>query len=420
MSHQDLDAIVIGAGAPGASITYYLSRLGQSVLLVDRAEPVTQTSPRAAGLLMQVVGSEAISRIGVRSRRTLVDFENLTGQRLGVCVNGSLKVARTEADVLVIEDEIRRGPALGVELGAIEPREAERLAPWVNLESALAISYTPSELYLEPGDLPRAYLRAAVELGAKVRAGATVTEIWSSSGVVEGVVIGDERIQAPTVIVTAGAWTRALGALAGVDIPLWPVRHQLCITEPVEAVEPHHATVRILDSKTYCRPESGGLMFGAYEPDPLDVDLSRRGADFDIGQLELDPAPLRRKMELVSEELPWLLSTSINELRGGLPTMTPDGMHILDSCSEPSGLWIVSGCNVGGLSTSPAIGEHMASWIVTGQRPPELEPFGLQRFGPEYRDEARVRQAGIASYSQKYGHRELLAPAEGTPSAGPG
>src|SRR5207244_2957734 len=81
----------------------------------------------------------------------------------------------------------------------------------------------------------------------------------------------------------------------------------------------------------------------------------------------------------VAEELPALLTAKIVELRGGLPTMTPDGHFIVDRLPSVDGCYVITGCHVGGLSTSPALGHDLAAWIVTGERPVDLGSVGLAR-----------------------------------------
>ena len=150
-------------------------------------------------------------------------------------------------------------------------------------------------------------------------------------------------------------------------------------------------------------------MFGAYEPDPIDVDVRKRGENFEIAQLELSMEPLKHKMESVRDMLPGLLAAGVAELRGGLPTLTPDGYFIVDSVPDCPGLWVLSGCNVGGLSNSPALGDDLADWIVNGSRPKSLEAFGLARFGARFDEDAALRTAGLATYSRKYTTDELGA-----------
>ena len=203
---------------------------------------------------------------------------------------------------------------------------------------ALAISYAASDIYLEePGDLPRAFVRAldrARRQGAREHRGHGLPARRRGQSAACGPPRGD--IEAPVVVDAAGAWTRILGGLAGVRVPLFPARHQLCITEPLAQVAPTHPTVRIMDARVYVRPCHGGLMFGAYEPDPLMVDPRSARPASRSRDLEFDIEPLRRKMAEVAAELPVFGDAPIAELRGGLPTMTPDGHFIVDRLTGPA------------------------------------------------------------------------------------
>jgi glycine/D-amino acid oxidase-like deaminating enzyme len=101
--------------------------------------------------------------------------------------------------------------------------------------------------------------------------------------------------------------------------------------------------------------------------------------------------------ELVRDQLPILSVATIVEDPGGLPTMTPDGYFIVDRAPEPAGLWILPGCNVGGLFTSPASGEDLATRIVTGERPEDMRAFGLGRFHAGSQDERQLRGTCMAT-----------------------
>jgi glycine/D-amino acid oxidase-like deaminating enzyme len=404
---QQFDTIVIGAGSLGCSLAYHLADRGNRVLVLDKRAPGSGTTARAAGLAMQVLADDALARISARSVQILLQFTETTGRPLTVRRNGSIKMARVAADVPQLEEEIQRGQRLGIAISAISAAEARQHAPWFNPEAALAMWFAPDDIYLTPADLPRAFAAAAVDRGATVRSGVTVTGFITEVDRVTGVRTSEGDFGAANVVLAAGAWTRSLGQLAGVEIPMWPVRHQLIITEPIAGVEAHHATVRVMDAKTYCRPEGGGLLFGGYEPDPLDMDPAAQPADFDIAAMPLDAEPLRRKIADVAAQFPVLTRTGVAVLRGGLPTMTPDGYFLVDQAPARPGLWVLSGCNVGGVSNSPALGSDLAAWITTGNRPDDIAPFGLARFGTDYGDEERIRLAGLATYSHKYSDDEV-------------
>ena len=267
------DAVVIGSGALGAATAFHLAERGRQVVLLDRFDLASQSSARAAGLSQQVQVDDVLAGLAVRGADALLQFAALTGVQLDVVVNGSVKLARNEHDAEQLREEVRRGQALGAEIAIVSPRAAAAAAPWLEAAHAVEISHNPQDLYIEhPATLPLAFIQALRDRGGVALEHAEVTGVVVENDAVQAVETARGRIEAPVVIDAAGAWTRILGELVGRTIALWPVRHQLCITEPLGEVDPRHATVRVMDAKVYVRPAKGGLMFGAYEPDPLAVD----------------------------------------------------------------------------------------------------------------------------------------------------
>jgi 4-methylaminobutanoate oxidase (formaldehyde-forming) len=340
--------------------------------------------------------------LAMRSVRQITRLTEETGEPLLYHQDGSIKLALTEAFAAQIHAEVEQGQALGLDIRLVSQQEAQRLAPFFHPERALAIWYTASDLYLEPGDLPRAYIRAAQRLGVTVLAHAPAAAIGTRAGQVEFVETPQGTIETPVVVDTAGAWTRIIGDMAGVNVPLAPTRHQLYITEPLPGIQVGQPIVRVLDYNVYVRPERGGLMVGGYEPDPLQVDGQHLAAGFQIKDLALDMAPLRRLSELVYDEFPLLRNAPVAQLRGGLPTMTPDGRHIVDQAPGVMGFFVASGCCVGGLSISPAVGAVLADWVVDGAPPVDLTPLRLERFGALAYDEERLRKACLWRYAHHY------------------
>lgn len=403
------DVVVIGAGAFGASTAYHLARRGKRVVLLDAHEPVTQTSPRAAGLTQQIRSDTFMTQLAMRSVDQITRLTAESGEPLVFHQNGSIKLALTEPFVAQIADEVRRGQELGLPIRAISHREAKALAPFLEPARAQAIWYTASDLYLEPGDLPRTYIRAAQRLGATVLGHTPATGIGTHNGQVDYVETNQGRITTPAVVDTAGAWTRIIGALAGINIPLTPTRHQLYITQPLPGIAVEQPIVRILDYNIYVRPERGGLLMGGYEPDPLPADGQQLATNFQIKDLTLDITPLRRLSELVYAEFPLLRDAELALLRGGLPTMTPDGRHIVDQAPGVTGFFVASGCCVGGLAISPVIGALLADWVVDGAPPLDLSPLRLDRFGPIAQSEERLRAACLWRYAHHYSAEQAPA-----------
>jgi glycine/D-amino acid oxidase-like deaminating enzyme len=428
---REAQAVVIGAGAFGSSIAYHLARRGwRDTILLDRFDLGAQTSPRAAGLTAQVRSTELMTRLAMRSVHQLTHFPADTGEPLEVFQPGSIKIARTAEHEAQLRADVERGRALGLEVDLLSPAEVARRSPFVESPGIRAATYVPSDVYLEPGQLPRAYARAAGRLGVTLLPYTAATGIVVRDGVVQGVRVeptprpagaagpggpetGDgsagerEEIRTAVVVDAAGAWARQVGELAGGRVPVVPTRHQLLITEPVAGVEATQPIVRVIDANVYVRPERGGLLMGGYEDDPLQVDVRRLGPDFKIDDVPLDLGVLHRLAGLVVEQLPVLRDVvdgrvGLREHRGGLPTMTADGQHLVGPVPGVQGLYVAGGCCVGGLTISPAVGEALSEWIVAGKPPFDLSPLAPGRFGAEYADDAALSAAARARYARHY------------------
>jgi 4-methylaminobutanoate oxidase (formaldehyde-forming) len=121
-----------------------------------------------------------------------------------------------------------------------------------------------------------------------------------------------------------------------------------------------------------------------------------------MASLPLDDGPLSELAEDVAPEFPDLRGAERADLLGGLATMTPDGYHIFGPSESVRGLWVMSGCLVGGHSISPAIGEVMAHWIVDGDPGYDMGRFRVERFGTEWDDPEALREIGLQRYARHY------------------
>lgn len=402
--------IVVGSGALGASTAWHLTQHGARVTLLERGPFAAASSGRAAGLGLQIPPDDVLMAVSRAARDKLLSFERDTGQPLVVHESGSIKVARTAADAELLRDEYARGRRAGVEVELIDAATARELCPWFDPIGAVAMWYAPGDVYLEPADLPRAYLAAIHQAGGKAFDHTPVLDLVRDADArITGVRTPDGTLTADHVVLAAGAWNQVLADAAGAPLPLWPVRHELCVTEPHPSISDAQPAVRVIDAKTYIRPYQGGLMFGGYEADPTPVDLVGRAPDLTLDDLPTDDRPLRGLAELVRDEFPLLHDLRWDVIRGGLPTLTPDGHYLLGPLGTSPGLWTIGGCNVAGLSTSPALGADLASWIATGRRPDRVASFGVERFNGRFPGRDALRESCLATYTDKYSSLETEA-----------
>jgi glycine/D-amino acid oxidase-like deaminating enzyme len=395
------EVVVIGSGALGASTAFHLARAGRGVALIDQAAMASQTSPRAAGLSGQVRRSELMTRLAALAVKKIERFEAETGQPMVFQQPGSLKIARLPEHEQQLRDEVAVGQRAGVMKSTSTPAEARRMMPFLETNGIRAVTYSRTDVYLEPVQLPLGYARASAARGATLCPDTRVTGIVTEQGAVTRVLTERGEVRTGTVVDAAGAWLRLVAELAGSRVPIVPTRHQLMITEPLPGVRPEQPITRIIDANVYVRPDKGGLMLGGYEADPVQYDVRTLPPEYRIEDLELDVSVLRRLAESVHEQLPIFRDAKVREHRGGLPTMTSDGEHVLGPAPGVRGLFVAGGCCVGGLSIAPALGEILAEWITSGAPRLDLSPLAPGRFAADL-TEQELRNLCRVQYARRY------------------
>jgi glycine/D-amino acid oxidase-like deaminating enzyme len=372
------DVVVIGAGALGLSTALHCALLGRSVIVVERDTAGSQASGRAAGLFKSVQADELRTRLARRSIEQAASFADWAGVPLPVARCGSFLVARTAQHKAFIRAEVGQSRAWGADVReAAAAGLAGRVSYYRGSGEDLAV-WCPEDIYIEePMSLVRAYAAACQGHGVQVLESEAVLSLPVSGGRVAGVETTARSITADVAVVdAAGAWVRQVAELAGARVALAPVRHQLLITEASAEVDPADPITRVVDAAVYLRPARGGLMFGGFEAGPLPVDPRAEPPSFRASDLPLDLDVLRKLADQVAGEAPLASAGRVAEHRGGLFTMSPDGRFVVGPVPDAPGLWIASGCNGSGFSSSPAIGEALARWIIGG------EPAGLAALSP--------------------------------------
>ena len=407
---MDADLVVIGAGALGLSTALHAALLGLQTVVVERHTAGSQASGRAAGLFKSVQADELRTWLARRSIELALTFPDWASAELAVTRSGSFLIARTDQHKAYLQTEARQSARWGVDVREAQPGElASRLSYYRGAGTDLAL-WCPEDIYIEePISLIRAYLAAGRLHGVELLESEAVTGVTVSAGRVAGVETTARSIAAPIVVDAAGAWTRQVAELAGGEVAVAPVRHQLLITEPADAVDPADPIARIVDAAVYLRPARGGLMAGGFEAAPLPLDPRAEASSFSTDDVPLDIGVLQAMARQVAGEVPVVsdavargavVSGAVAEHRGGLFTMTPDGRFVTGPVRDLPGLWVASGCNGSGFSSSLAIGEALAGWICGQDERVDISDLSPARFGP-VTDEALVK-AGVWQYAHYY------------------
>jgi 4-methylaminobutanoate oxidase (formaldehyde-forming) len=397
------DVVIVGSGAFGLATAYQLSRIHPgSIVVLDRFDPASQTSPRAAGLYKLIQASLVKSQLAALSIEVIEGFAEESGQPLEYVKSGSILAARTPEHAAMIDAEVAQSREWGVEIEDLDTAGLVRVAPYLSGRGVKRAYHIPGDIYIEePAWLLQAYLNALSARGVQVIGNTPVTSITVTEGAITAVNTPAGMIETPLVVDAAGIWSRQVGALAGAEVAIAPVRHQLLITRPIAGMAATEPIARIVDSSAYLRPARGGLMMGGMEPNALPID-PRTDPDFEMSQTPLDMRILDQFTDELGPLTPALGDTPIAEHRAGVFTMTPDGRFLAGPSRQVTGLWLATGCNGSGFSLSAGLGRVLAEWIVGGEPPIDMSALDPDRFGPGPLDDDALVAAGLNMYSNYY------------------
>jgi 4-methylaminobutanoate oxidase (formaldehyde-forming) len=121
-----------------------------------------------------------------------------------------------------------------------------------------------------------------------------------------------------------------------------------------------------------------------------------------VDDVRLEMGVLDSLTATVTRNVPILQETPISEHRGGLFTMTSDGRFLVGPVPEVRGFWVITGCNGSGFSFSPALGQTLAEWIVSGASSIDLSDLAPARFARTFLDEEQLHSACIWQYGHYY------------------
>jgi sarcosine dehydrogenase len=131
------------------------------------------------------------------------------------------------------------------------------------------------------------------------------------------------------VVNCAGQWARQVGAMAGINVPLHPVKHQYIVTEKIAGLSPDAPTIRDPDRRTYFKEEVGGLVMGGYEPDPQPWTTGDVPENWEFRLFDDDWDHFGQHMEQAIARVPALAEAGVKQMINGPESFTPDGNFIL-------------------------------------------------------------------------------------------
>jgi sarcosine oxidase, subunit beta len=366
------DVVIAGGGVMGTSTAYHLARRGvPNVVLVER-EPFlgAMSTGQCAGGIRHQFSTEINIRLSIESIRMLERFAEEPGQDIGLRFCGYLFLLTRAEDLEPFRQGVELQRTLGVETRWLEPDQIAERVPLIDLDGVLAGTIHDRDGLCDPSSVVQGYAAGARKLGVRILTETEVTAVRLDGERVAGVDTNRGAIATSAVVNACGAWAPHLGEMAGVRIPIDPIRRQIAVTAPIDGLPEDFPFTVFFPDSLYFHREGGGILTGRsnHEETPgFKMDVDPAWEEIHLGEA------LRR--------MPVLGDAGLMSRWAGLYEVTPDAQPILGRIREVDGLYVMAGFSGHGFMHGPAAGLLMAEEIVDGKAHTiDIEPFRFDRF----------------------------------------
>jgi glycine/D-amino acid oxidase-like deaminating enzyme len=362
--------VVVGGGVIGTSIAFHLAEAGvPDVVLIERDELGAGSTSKAAGGVRAQFSDPLNIQLGARSLRAFAEFRARPGQEIDFHRVGYLFLLSRPEDVAAFEQSIQLQNQLGVPSRLIDPGEAGRLSPLVDTDGLLAAAFSPDDGLATPEAVVHGYAAGARRHGAQIETGCELLDVRLRGEAIRAVVTSKGVIETPALVCAAGAWSRRMGAMVGVDLPVTPYRRQVLLTEPVPGLPEHLPMTIDLASTFYFHREGPGLLMGmSLDDEPPGFNLDR------------DEAWIPRLVEAIARRAPSLADVGVAGGWAGLYEVTPDHNALIGEAPRPARLLYATGFSGHGFLQGPAVGEVVRDLFLGLPSPVDVAPLAVDRF----------------------------------------
>ncbi|WP_183407940.1 NAD(P)/FAD-dependent oxidoreductase [Nocardioides marmoriginsengisoli] len=365
------DVAIVGGGIVGLSIALSLAEAGVAVTVLDKGVPGKAASSRNGGGVRQQGRAFPELALAQQAIEAWPTWAERLGGPTGYRRTGHLVVAADAGELAALEERSAAEAEHGLKTTIVDGADVAAMAP------GLAPGHVGGKLCETDGmALPAVVMQtmhaAAVRAGVEVRPYAEVTRLRVDRGTVTGVELADgTSLSAGTVVNAAGPWSSVVAASAGVYLPVAPSRLHMFRTVPLDRTFAHVWVARASMDLNACQWEDGSILFGgATRPDPTQWTFSH----------EPGPAFVEDARAKAAEVAPMIAAATLARRWTGVREFTPDMLPVIGRPREVGGLFTCTGFSGHGFALGPVIGDLVAGWIRTGERPPVLEPFAPDRF----------------------------------------
>ncbi|HWY70851.1 MAG TPA: FAD-binding oxidoreductase [Terriglobales bacterium] len=356
---QTADVVIIGGGIVGSSIAYHLTEAGcRNVLVLERE---AHQGKGSTGKSMGGVRAQFTTPVNIQMSLYSIPFYAAFEERLrhpsGYCPQGYLFVATRPSHLEYLQTSQRLQKSLGLkDVRMLTKTEIIEVVPQLRSDDILGGSFCPSDGFVDPYSAMTGFIKRAVDNGATVWKSAEVRGVLKGRGRVSGVSTTRGEVHAPVVVNAAGPWAAEIAAMAGVELPVKPLRRMLIPTEPFDEVSHEIPMVIDMTNGFHFRPESRGFLLAWNDPEETS------GYKFDF-----EPEFIEKVLTRAADRVPCFENLAVNPKRAwaGLYEMSPDHHGVIGEFEELRGFYAANGFSGHGVMHAPATGKIVADLITS-------------------------------------------------------
>jgi len=359
--------LIVGAGIQGLSLAFSLAERGVlDILVLDAGYWQGGASGRNGTLIRGAFSSPEWTRFFAHSNRLWLGLSRRLGENVMYSRRGYSMIGERDstAELLQRTREVHR--ECGIDSQLLDPTQLRRVLPALAHERVSAALHLPDSGVAPHHAAMYAFRKACERLGVRIEYRTRVDAVDHSAGRVSGVRVGQQRIQADTVVLAGGADSNALAQMAGVPLEGYPMRLEAMALEPTRPLI--GPAVALLDRLCYMHQTARGEVVGGAE-------VAERPQDSLAADVPVMAATARAYLEM----FPQLGQARILRQWAGLVHISPDFGPMLGAHPRVPGLFISAGWCYGHAG-APAAGDLLARAIVEGGVDERMKPFAVDRF----------------------------------------
>ena len=368
---QTGDVVIVGGGAAGCAVSYYLAKAGVKSIIIERDGIAANASGYSAGGLNPLEGAGIPGPLGALAiesyrmhAKIAPELTDLSGVDFGYEVISSVRVAFDESELAEMQTSYDIFESADDDFSAewLDAAQLREMEPRISRDAIGALD-TRGNATLSSQRYTLALAKSAEAMGSKVESGC-VTGVKTSGGRVSAVLTDSGEIPCAAVVFATGPWSGHVEQWLGVSAPIEPFKGEILRMRlpgaPLDR-DFHSADVDLNHR------EGDQIWVGATE--------ERNGFDRNPSSKAYDES-----MRAAAKLMPAIKDAELVLHTACLRPLSPDWMPIVGAAPGWDNAYLATGAGKKGILISPGMGKAVADLIVNGATDLPITGFGSERF----------------------------------------